>query len=611
MKRFLKTAEDTFFQNSPDANSVERNWNFFKDTITEAINKFIPKKKASGRFNLPWMTRTIKRQIRQKHRAYNRAKKSNKDKDWANFRKLRKKVQNSLKMTHWDYLNNLFDDCNDGNNKGLWRYLKGMRKDTCGVGTLVADGRIGTDPQDKADMLNKQFSSVYTREDRLNVPRKEKSPHPKMPPIKVSSNDVFKLLSQLNQKKASGPDEIPAVFLKTCSTELTSILIFMIQQSLVVGTVPSDWCKTLVTPVFKKGDKAKPENYRPVSLTSICYKLTEHIIVSQTMRHLDQHHLLVDTQHGFRRRRSCETQLIITSHDLAAILNRHSQADVAVLDFAKAFDKVPHHRLLPKLKDFNLDNKVIAWIESFLSSRSQRVVVDGHASREASVLSGVPQGTVLGPMLFLIFINNIARNTSSSIWLFADDCILYREVCNEPHCLDLQHDLDKLVAWSKTWGMEFNVRKCNIISVTNATKNKIHHRCTMNRETLSPTDTTIFLGVTINNKLLWNYHINNISAAVNRMLGFLWRTRHKFSQNLKERAYTTIVRPKVEYCASIWDPHHGKYIENIEKVQRKAARFVINKPHRYDSPVSVTSLIQDLGNPCKTGDYTSGWPSTS
>ena len=170
------------------------------------------------------MTRTTKRQIRQKHRAYNPAKKSNKDEDWANFRKLRKKVQNSLKMAHWD----LFEYSNDGNNKGLWRYLKGMRKDTCGVGTLVADERLGTDPQDKADMLNKQFSSAYTREDRLNVPRKEKSPHPKMPPIKVSSNGVFKFLNQLNQKKASSPDEIPAVFLKTCSAELTYMLTFII-----------------------------------------------------------------------------------------------------------------------------------------------------------------------------------------------------------------------------------------------------------------------------------------------------------------------------------------------------------------------------------------------
>ena len=201
-----------------------------------------------------------------------------------------------------------------------------------------------------------------------------------MPRITVSSAGVLKLLNQLNARKASGADNIPAVFLKTCARELATMLAFNMQQSLTTRRIHSDWKKALVTPVFKKGDTSKPENYRPVSLTSICCKITEHIIVSQTMKHLDNHSILMDIQHGFRRRRSCESQLIITSHDLATILNRHSQTDVVVLDFAKAFDKVPHYRLSQKLKQYNLDNDVIGWVESFLSSRNQRAVVDGFTS---------------------------------------------------------------------------------------------------------------------------------------------------------------------------------------------------------------------------------------
>ena len=156
-----------------------------------------------------------------------------------------------------------------------------------------------------------------------------------MPAIHVESNGVFKLLNQLNQCKANGPDNIPAVFLKSCSNELAKMLSFIIQQSLAKQTIPEDRRKALVTPAFKKGDRSNPENYRPISLTSICCKIAEHIIVSQTMTHLDQHRILVDCQHGFRKKRSCETQLLVTAHDLAVIMNNHSQAESTPSPFSQ------------------------------------------------------------------------------------------------------------------------------------------------------------------------------------------------------------------------------------------------------------------------------------
>ena len=184
------------------------------------------------------------------------------------------------------------------------------------------------------------------------------------------------------------------------------------------------------------------------------------------MKHLDKHNILNDSQHGFRKKRSCETQLLITSHDLASILNRHSQADVAVLDFSKAFDKVPHNRLIQKLNSCNLHSDVVGWIASFLKNRTQRVVVDSHSSTESPVLSGVPQGSVLGPILFLIFINDISESLKSPVRLFADDCLLYREIKSKEDQTILQNDLDVLVQWSKKWGMEFNIKKCNILTIT-------------------------------------------------------------------------------------------------------------------------------------------------
>ena len=160
----------------------------------------------------------------------------------------------------------------------------------------------------------------------------------------------------------------------------------------------------------------------------------------------------------------------------------------------------------------------------------------------------------------------------------------------------LQQDLDKLTQWSKTWGMQFNVKKCNIIPFTNATKDKISHQYLMDGEIVSPTDTTDCPGVRFNGKLRWNQHIHHISSTANRMLGFLWQNLYKCPQDLKEKASKTMISPKVEYCASIWDPHHTKYIDKLESVQCRAARFVTNQLHRRSEPVvSVTAMIQDLG----------------
>ena len=240
------------------------------------------------------------------------------------------------------------------------------------------------------------------------------------------------LLERLKPRKATGPDNIPACFLQSAASELAGMLTFIFQQSLDSGDTPKDWREANVVPIFKKGDRSKPANYRPVSLTAICCKQLEHIIVSNTLQHLTDHNILTDNQHGFRRGRSCETQLIITTDDFARSLDKSAQIDVAVLDFSKAFDKVPHQRLLSKIEYYGVRGNTNRWIASFLRGRCQRVVVDGSSSGPSNVISGVPQGSVLGPLLFLLYINDIGDNLTSTLRLFADDCLLYREItCSE------------------------------------------------------------------------------------------------------------------------------------------------------------------------------------
>jgi len=202
--------------------------------------------------------------------------------------------------------------------------------------------------------------------------------------------------------------------------------------SLSTGILPRDWKSANVAPVFKKGNNNLAENYRyrPISLTCVCCKILEHIVCHSIRAHLDNCAILSAFQHGFRSGFSCDSQLLSTVHDLMSIFDRKKQVDVAVLDFSKAFDVVPHRRLLGKLRHCGIDELTLAWIDSFLSGRSQRVIVDGVCSGWSPVLSGVPQGTVLGPLLFLIYINDLHDCVTSRVQLFADDCLIYRKIHN-------------------------------------------------------------------------------------------------------------------------------------------------------------------------------------
>ena len=308
------------------------------------------------------------------------------------------------------------------------------------------------------------------------------------------------------------------------------------------------------------------------------------------MHHYETHEILTDHQHGFRPGRSCETQLVITTNDIIKALDERKQVDAIILDFSKAFDRVPHHRLLAKLSHYGIKYKLLTWMENFLTKRSQRVVVDGESSDWIPVTSGVPQGTVLGPLLFLSFINDLPCGISSNIRLFADDCLLYRPISNTDDTKVLQNDLDTLHRWSQRWQMKFNVEKCNSMTFT-LRRGPIKANYHMGTSLLSVVTETTYLGLTLTCKMSWSKHISGATARANRILGLLRRNLRGSSQKIKECAYLALVRPHLEYCSSVWNPYSSKDIAKIESIQRQAARFVLNK---YQYRESVSAMINEL-----------------
>ena len=290
--------------------------------------------------------------------------------------------------------------------------------------------------------------------------------YPSISVLHVSASGITKLLANLKVHKASGPDDIPARALIELTQELAPPLSLVFNQSLTSGVIPSDWKNTHVPSIHKKWSKHQAENYHPISLICICSKLLEYAVCRHIMSHLEEHNILTQLKHGFCSGMSTVNQLLVTTQDIFCQWDNKTQVDIAVLDFAKAFDKVPHRSLFNKLHHYSIDNNIQTWITSFLINRIQSGVVNGATSPPTKIISGVPQGTVLGPLLFLLYINDVPSIVSSQVGLFADDCILYRAIQTVQDQLQLQKDLNNLEQWAKKWEMEFNaksVRSCTSV----------------------------------------------------------------------------------------------------------------------------------------------------
>ena len=573
----LKFAKERYFNGYSDTRSVQENFNLITSFIQESADKHIPSKTSRSVSSVPWITPEIRRKIRRKNATHAKAKKTGSAKFRSKFESLRKEIKADIRKQHDLYVNNLVGDVK-ANPRDFYRYIYSQKKDTQGIPPLKKRNGSGIAQSEfeKAEEFNGQFSDVFTKSEYKQVPLMDRSA-PFMHDIVVTKGGVTKLLKGLNPSKALGPDELHPRVLKELAIELGPVfahLFGLFQQSIDTGEIPKEWSLANICPLFKKGDRSLARNYRPVSLTCIPCKLLEHIVCSNIMAHLDEHELLLDRQHAFRKWHSCETQLTTVINDWAKILDKKGQVDTFILDFEKAFDTPPHELLKNKLFSYGIGGTTLNWINAFLCFKQQRVVVNGIKSDWAPVVSGVPQGTVLGPLLFSLYINDISADIESEIRLFADDCVCYREIKNEEDTLKLQRDIDRLGSWARKWGMRFQPVKCNMMQLTNKRSSKIQANYTLEGTVLENVESIKYLGVTITNDLKWNTHISNVCTKANRTLGFLRRNLYSCPPDVKEAAYKGLVRPVLEYGSSVWDPHTHGLQEELEKVQNRAARFV-------------------------------------
>jgi hypothetical protein len=559
---------------------VDNLWSAFYSNLLHIINTYIPKIKIRNTNAPQWIDIDVIKASRRKHSAYTAAKKYNTQDKWTKFARLRNKVKRLMEFKYKQYINDLAKDLSS-NPKQFWGFLKSKSKSKPLPNMLKDKGKEYSDPVIKANLFNRFFHSVFNKGDNIKVPIINITADPNLATIQLDEDDVRKNLMTLDPSKAIGPDGLPTKLLKLFADQLAAPLCYLFNKSLSMGHVPAQWKLANIIPIYKKGDHHCANNYRPISLLPVVSKVMERCVYDIIILHLRPK--ITPVQYGFLANRSIDSQLLSTFSDIIYNYDNKLQTDIVYFDIAKAFDSVPHKLLLSKLQTFGINGQLLKWFASYLSDRFQRVSIEGVYSDWLSVESGVPQGSILGPLQFILYNNDLpdVLTTGTSMSIFADDTKIFRCIRTIRDCITLQYDIDKIAAWGKKWGLKFNESKCQVISVISSIP-KFVYQYKLSGINLSRVDEVIDLGINISHNLKWNVHVNTIiKKAFSRLWLILRTVGFDSPAKIKQTLYLTLVRSILEFGSTVWSPTSKELLSLLESVQRKATHIIVNNKPRW------------------------------
>ena len=580
-----------------EGKSADEAYNHFLNLYKETCQKHVPTETTttSDKFTKPiWMKPATQRLIQRKHRAHTKLLNTKSETDRAAYKVARNKVTSGTRADRLAFERNICKEIKN-NNKIFWRYVNSSRLTRAAIPDLEdKDGVKVSDDKGKAELLNHQFSSVFTKEDTSNIPTQAEIPLTSfLSDLTITPEMMKKKLDKLRTDKSCGPDGVHPLVLKKLSPTLSKPLSKIFNISLTTGTVPTIWKQGTVTAIFKKGKKSLPGNYRAITLTSIVCKLLENFITEFIAKHLARNGALDKAQHGFTPHKSTVTNLIEALNIWTEALAHNLPVDIIYLDFEKAFDKVPHERLLHQLHRHGIRGNLLEWIRSYLHNRTQQVRVNGEFSATAPVLSGVPQGSVLGPALFLIFVADASAIVQNFVSLYADDTKLFSYIMDAAGALEytatsLQLDLNALAVWCDLMQMSYNIDKCHSLhlgkrnqrynyslpKMTNIkhSANSISYDYTFHE--LQKVTEEKDLGVIVDENLNFRKHISGKIAKANSLVFLIKHTFKHLNADMFKMLFKSLVRPHLEYASTVWSPYYKTDIENLEKVQRRATKFI-------------------------------------
>ena len=457
------------------------------------------------------------------------------------------------------------------NPKLLYQIVNGRARVKPGVFPVQTTSGWTDSAQETADALATFYAQVFTP--------KELAPTSELPTsmvvdvlddVTITPGLVEWHLQRLNTRKSPGADGITPGILKACHRQLCQPISILLNHSLSDGRVPVDWKSGIISPIYKGGCRSDVASYRPVTLLPVVSKVMERIITNQLLNHLEDRNLLSATQHGFRKNRSCLSNLLTTLDDWTKALDEGYCVHACYLDISKAFDRVDHDLLLKKLQGYGITGNLLTCLRDYLADRHVRVRVDGALSRWIDVTSGVPQGSVLGPILFLIYMNDLPELVVCRMVMFADDIKIWMRITSVEDCYLLQKDLSTLYDWSVVNKLPFNLQKSKMLQLGRKFAFTYHLGCHELTWTLAEKD----LGIWVCGGLKNSMHCQSVYKRAAGVLGILKRIFGRFTPTTLPRILNTYIRPTMEYAVQAWSPWLRKDVALLDRIYHRATKLV-------------------------------------
>lgn len=557
--------------------------NIFYDKLFEIIKKFAPLTTVKSDKYPVWYSKPLIKCIDEKTKYHKLFKKFNNPRDYDVFSLLRTRSKKMIDQCYKNYVASI-EETLPGNLKSFWKFVNNRKGYASIPNVMQFNNSTSSTGQGVCELFSNYFASMFESDNTRNnssAPsndtRSAEESVNSMSQIHITCEDILSKIKLIDVNKGAGPDQIPPSFVKRCGKELCTPLCIIFNKSLTNGVFPDRWKIAHIIPIFKSGDKSRCENYRPISILSYFAKLFESLVNTHLYNHFKP--LISENQHGFVKGRSTVTNLLVYKNYLCKSFAAGGQVDSIYTDFTKAFDKVNHRLLRNTLVSYGIHGNLLRWLTSYLNNRSQLVALRGYLSSPIDVTSGVPQGSHLGPVLFVVFINDLIKNISSDCLLYADDLKIFRTIKSSEDCDILQKDLNAVSHWCKANLMYLNIEKCFVITFTNKYQ-QIVNDYSIDEQVLKRKYVAKDLGITFDSKLSFREHYQEIVTKANQLLGFILRSTKDFKDvHSTLYLYNTLIRTTLEYGSVIWSPHYSVHVENIERVQRKCLRILCYRQH--------------------------------